>query len=117
MGRIPHWPDQGHQGDEDAAPSDLALREAVAALIATEDLVNKAWIARMRLVWGSVSCVWVFVFAFLRNPAEAPLMTTLLASVITGFIGGRVAALLARDQLVARSRQEVRRQGDAWWTS
>jgi hypothetical protein len=114
MGRVPYWPEQSHQGDADDAHVDEIAREAVAALIATEDLANKAWVSRVRLLWGVLATVWAYVLMLLvRGVDDVSIPLAVTASLIAGAFVGRVAGLFALEWLIAQSTAEAARCAEA----
>jgi hypothetical protein len=114
MGRVPYWPEQSHQGDADDANLDEVARDAVAALIATEDLANKAWVRRVRLMWGSLATVWSYVAVLLaRGVDDVSVPLAAVACLLVGAFVGRMAGLFAVEWLIARSMAEAARFPEA----
>lgn len=103
-------PGQGPMGDQHAAWVDMAVRDAVEALIATEDRLNKAWVASMRRGWAAVGAIWVYALMLLLLGVDHFSLTfALVAAAAAGAFVGQVAGVLATRRLVVASRKAARR--------
>jgi hypothetical protein len=88
---------------------DAAARDAVAALIATEDRENKAWVTSLRRGWGLAGAVWVYALLLVLLGVSGPALSFgVVAAAAAGVFVGHIAGQLARNRLIARSKAEAR---------
>lgn len=104
MPTTPSWPDDGRLGSDDTS-FEQAAREAVEDLLVTEDLENRAWIARERLRWGVAAGVWILAFLVFFRGAGSAVPEGVLSALILGAIAAKMAGIRAQETLMGLRRR------------